>query len=129
MAQGICFADPEQPGQFVAARLIRDGRIKRATSASAGRTSPLHRKQVRYYDLPADTGVLVLSAEPDSPAAKAGLREGDVVIDFDGRPVETIDDLQRLLTEDRAGAKAVMTVLRREQKLALDVIPVELKPA
>jgi S1-C subfamily serine protease len=128
MAQGICFAVPSNLAVFVASRLIRDGRIKRAYVGIGGQNVTLHRKQIRYYDLPTETGVLVLSIEPNSPAAAAGLREGDVIIDFDGRPIETIDDLQRQLTDERTGTSAKMTLLRREQKLTVDVVPVESKP-
>src|SRR5205085_6884006 len=84
-AQGICFAIPGNTAQFVASRLIRDGRVKRSYIGVGGQNVPLHRRVVRYYDLPVESGVMVLSIEPGSPAEKAGLREHDVVVELHGQ--------------------------------------------
>ena len=124
-AQGICFAIPGQTAQFIASRLIRDGRVKRSYIGVGGQNVPLHRRVVRYYDLNVETGVMVLGTEPDSPAAKAGLIEGDVIIELHGQPVRSIDDLQRLLTDERVGVTVPLVVIRRTEKLTLDVTPAE----
>jgi S1-C subfamily serine protease len=124
-AQGICFAIPGNTAQFVASRLIRDGRIKRSYIGVAGQNVPLHRRVVRYFDLPYETGMLVVGIEPDSPAQKADLQEGDVIIELDGRPVRDIDDLQRLLTDERVGVEIPMVALRRTEKRDLRITPVE----
>ncbi|HSV15293.1 MAG TPA: trypsin-like peptidase domain-containing protein [Tepidisphaeraceae bacterium] len=126
MAQGICFAIPANTAQFVAARLIRDGKIRRSYIGFAGQNVPLHRKVVRFHKLDVDTGVLVVGLEPDSPARQAGLREGDVIVSFDGKPIFTIDDIQRLLTAERVGAKLPLTVIRGGTELqTFDVVPLE----
>ena len=65
------------------------------------------------------------SVEPESPAARAELEEGDIVISFDGIPVAGIDDLHRLLTDRRVGQAAEVVVLRRTEKLTLSIVPVE----
>jgi S1-C subfamily serine protease len=127
-AQGICFAIPANTAQFVAARLIRDGRIKRSFIGIAGQNVPLHRRVVRFFKLEVETGVLVVGMEDDTPAKKAGLTEGDIVIELDGKPVRNIDDLQRLLTDERVGVSIPMVILRRTEKLTLDVTPAESKP-
>jgi S1-C subfamily serine protease len=124
-AQGICFAIPINTAKWVATRLMRDGRVKRSYVGLGGQNVPLHRKVVRYYDLPVDSGVLVLTIEPDSPAARAGLRQHDVIVSFDGAPISGIDDLQRQLTEDRVGKPCVMTVVRHTEKAELTVVPAE----
>jgi len=124
-AQGICFAIPVNTAKWVAARLIRDGRIKRSYIGVGGQNVPLHRKIVRFYNLENDGGVLVLNVEPNSPAAAAGLREADVIITLDGHTIETIDDLQRQLTEERVGQPITMTIIRRTDKLDLPVTPGE----
>jgi S1-C subfamily serine protease len=124
-AQGICFAIPINTAKWVAARLIRDGRIKRSYIGVGGQNVPLHRKIVRYYNLDNSGGVLVLGVEPNSPAAAAGLQDGDIIIGFNEAVVETIDDLQRQLTDERCGESCKLHVIRRTEKLALDVRPSE----
>jgi len=123
-AQGICFAIGINTAKFVAARLIRDGRITRSYIGVAGQSVPLHRRLVRFYDLPVESGVLVLSVEEGSPAAKAALRDGDVIIGYGDTPVSTVDDLHRLLTEEEVGRSSVLTVIRGTEKLHLSVVPV-----
>ena len=124
-AQGICFAIGINTAKFVASRLLRDGRIRRSYIGVSAQTVPIHRRLVRYYDLPKETGVVVLSTEPDSPAKRAGLREGDVVIALAGQPVAGVDDLHRLLSDVRSSGKTELTVLRGTEKLSLAIVPEE----
>ena len=126
-AQGLCFAIPSNTAKFVASRLLRDGRITRSYIGVAGQNVPLHRRIVRFYNLPADTGVLVAGVEPNSPAQQAGVREGDLLVEFDGKPITTIDDLQRLLTDDRLGAAYDALIIRRTEKFLLKITPAESK--
>src|SRR4030095_3413283 len=79
-AQGICFAIASNTAKLVAGWLIRDGRIRRSYIGVAGQNVPLHRGIIRFYNLPLETGVLVVSVEKDSPAQRAGLREGDIIV-------------------------------------------------
>jgi S1-C subfamily serine protease len=99
-AQGLCFATSIDMGKFVAARLIRDGRVIRSFIGVAGQNVTLPRRFVRYYGLPAESAVMVVSFEPDSPARRAGLEEGDLIIEFDGKTIVGIDDLHKLLTDE-----------------------------
>jgi S1-C subfamily serine protease len=124
-AQGICFAIPAATAQFVAARLIRFGRIKRSYVGVAGQDVPLHRRIVRFYKLGEESGVMVVGIEPGSPAATAGLLEGDVIVEADGSPVRHIDDLHKLMTEDRVGVPVRFTVIRRTEKVDVVVTPAE----
>src|SRR5499427_2084044 len=80
LAQGLCFAIGINTAKFVASRLLRDGRIRRSYIGVEAQTVPLHRRLIRFYDLPQETGVVVMSVGNGSPAWKAGLREGDVII-------------------------------------------------
>jgi S1-C subfamily serine protease len=126
-AQGICFAIGINTAKFVAARLIRDGRITRSYIGVAGQSVPLHRRLVRFYDLPVESGVLVLSVEEGSPAAKSAARDGDVIIAYGATPVSTVDDLHRLLTEDEVGKASELTVIRGTEKLHLPIVPVPVR--
>jgi S1-C subfamily serine protease len=122
-AQGICFAIPSETALFVAGRLIRDGRIRRAWLGLGGRTAPLPRAIARAYGLGAETGVLVLSVEPKGPAAAAGVQDGDVIVVLAGTAVTGIDDLMRLLADGLVGKPVALVVIRRTERLELSVVP------
>ncbi|HEY7090669.1 MAG TPA: trypsin-like peptidase domain-containing protein [Tepidisphaeraceae bacterium] len=124
-AQGICFAIPVNTAKWVAARLMRDGRVRRSFVGIGGQNVPLHRRIVRFYNLDNNGGVLVLGIEPGSPAQAGGLQEGDIIISLEGHMIETIDDLQRQLTEERVGRPSSLIVIRRTEKLELKITPSE----
>ena len=124
-AQGICFAIGINTAKFVASRLLRDGRIRRSYIGVSGQTVPVHRRLVRFYDLPKEMGVVVLGVEENSPAKRAGLREADVIVALDGHPVAGVDDLHRVLTDVRVGVNSSLTVLRWTEKLELKIVPEE----
>lgn len=121
-AQGICFAIAINTAKFVASRLIRDGRIRRGHIGVAGQNVPLPRRIVRFHKTPAETGILIVSIAPDSPARRAGLREGDILLSYDGQPTPGVDDLHRLLTETRVGVPASLTILRGVEKRTLQIV-------
>ncbi|HMH06952.1 MAG TPA: trypsin-like peptidase domain-containing protein [Terriglobales bacterium] len=124
-AQGLCFAIGINTAKFVAGRLLQDGRIRRSYIGVEAQTVPLHRRLVRFYNLPQETGVVVSSVTGGSPAQKAGLREGDVIVALEGKPVAGVDDLHRLLTDARVGMSSSFTVMRWTDKLELKVVPEE----
>ena len=122
-AQGICFAIAINTAKFVAGRLIKDGRIQRGFIGVAGQNVSLHRMLVRGHHLPVSSGVFVAGIEPDSPAARAGLREGDLIVGFNDQPIPDIDALHRALTDYESRARANLTVLRGTEKIVLDIVP------
>lgn len=124
-AQGICFATSVDTAKFVASRLIRDGKVSRSYIGLAGQNVPLPRRLVRYYNLPVESGIMVISYDANSPAKKAGILEGDVIVGFDDHPISGIDELHRLLTEDRIGQRSSLVVIRGTEKLTLNVVPQE----
>jgi S1-C subfamily serine protease len=124
-AQGICFAIAVDTAKFVAARLIRDGRIRRSYIGVAGQNVPLPRRLVRHYNLPKENGILIVSFDKDSPAALAGLKEGDVIVEFGKTPVEGIDELHRLLTDEVVSVRQWVTVIRGTEKLNISIVPAE----
>jgi S1-C subfamily serine protease len=125
-AQGICFAIASNTAQFVAAWLIKEGRLRRAWLGLHGQTAPVHVRIARHLGLKTPQGVLVLNVEPDSPAARAGLREGDLLTGFKGRTVTSLDDLQRLLVGSEIGLKSTLTIIRHTFRLELEVVPGEM---
>ncbi len=124
-AQGICFAIAVNTAKYVAGLLIRDGRVRRSRIGAAVQSVALPQAVVRRHDLSGEGGVLVASIEPGGPADRAGVEEGDVIVDLDGHPVSGIDDLHRLLTEDRVGIWTRLGLLRGTDRLALEIIPGE----
>jgi len=119
-AQGICFAIAVDMAKLVAGRLIRDGKIRRSYIGVAGENVPLARRLVRFFNLPVESGVRVASTEPGGAAEKAGLNAGE--------PIAGIDDLHRLLTGETIGVAAALTVIRRTEKILLDIVPEESRP-
>jgi S1-C subfamily serine protease len=128
-AQGICFAIASSTAEFVAAWLIKEGRIRRSWIGVAGQNVPVHPRVVRFHRLPVKHGVLVVGLEPGSPAGRADLREGDIIVAFEGEPVSGIDELHRHLVAMVIGVPVQLTVIRHTEKLNLTVTPEELAPA
>src|SRR6266446_267062 len=124
-AQGICFAIASNTAKLVAGWLIRDGRIRRSYIGVAGQNVPLHRRVIRFYNLPLETGVLVVSVEKDSPAQRAGLREGDIIVGFNDQPIGSVHDLHKILVGEQIGLSASLTVIRHTEKLELPILPAE----
>jgi S1-C subfamily serine protease len=124
-AQGICFAIASNTARLVAGWLIRDGKIRRSYIGVAGQNVPLHRRVVRFYDLPLETGVHVVSVEKNSPAERARLREGDLIIAFNSQPIGSVHDLHKVLVGEQIGVSASLTVIRHTEKLELPILPAE----
>src|SRR6266436_109295 len=124
-AQGICFAIASNTAKLVAGWLIRDGRIRRGYIGVAGQNVPIHRRIVRFYGLPLETGVLVVSVDKKSPAERAGLREGDLIVAFNGQPVESVHDLHKILVGEQIGVSAGLTIIRNTEKMELPILPAE----
>jgi S1-C subfamily serine protease len=125
-AQGICFAIAIDTAKFVAGKLLREGRIRRGFIGIAGQNVSIPRQIVRYYNLPIENGVLIVSFdEKNSPARAVGLREGDIIIEFAGRTVSGIDELHKLLTENEIERRQKIVVLRGNKKLDFEVVPQE----
>ncbi len=125
-AHGLSFAIASSTARFVAGRLIRDGRLRRSYIGVAGQTVPVPRALSRFHRLAIASGVLVASIDPNSPAAAAGLKDGDIIVGFADEIVSAVDALHRQLTGERVGVATKVTVLRRGERRALTVVPTEL---
>jgi S1-C subfamily serine protease len=125
-AQGLCFAIASNIARFVASWLIRDGRLRRSFIGVVGQNVPIPRALARAYQLAVSAGVLVVSVEAGSPAVRADVRKGDVILALAERPIGGVDDLHRCLTGDRINRPTALTVLRGPERRVLSVVPEEL---
>jgi S1-C subfamily serine protease len=128
-AQGICFAIASNTAKFVAGWLIKDGRIRRSYIGVAGQNVPIHRRIVRFYGLPLETAVLVVSVEKKSPAERAGLRHGDLIVAFNGQPIGTVHHLHKVLVGEQINVSSNLTIIRHTEKLDLAILPAESRAA
>ena len=124
-AQGICFAIGVDTAKHVTGLLVRDGRIRRSYIGVGGQNTKVHRRLVRHHHLQADSGLLVVNVEPDGPGDRAGLREGDVIVEFDGHSVSGIDSLHKMLSEDKIGRGSRLRLLRHTESLEVQIVPAE----
>ena len=124
-AQGLCFAVASSTARFVAMRLMADGRIRRSYIGVGGQNTSVPREQARANGLAVASGVLVLSIEPRSPASRAGLAEGDVILSLGDHPVAGVDDLHRHLTDEQIGVSLPLTALRRGRRIRMTIEPAE----
>jgi S1-C subfamily serine protease len=127
--QGLCFAIASNTARFVAARLMRDGCIRRSYIGVAGQNVPIPRALARAHQLAVLSGVLVVTLEPKSPAADGGVREGDIILAFAGQAISAIDDLHRHLSEDRIGEPSSVTILRGRERRQITIVPAESRRA
>ncbi len=125
LAQGIGFAISASTAKWVVSRLLTEGRVRRAYLGIAGRQRPLHRRLVRFYSLAKDQAVEVMEVNPKSPADRAGLQGGDLIVAINEQPASSVDDLHRFLSEWPIGRAFSLTVLRGQERIRIEVIPAE----
>jgi S1-C subfamily serine protease len=126
IGQGLGLAVPiDQTTRRIVAELMSDGRVRRAFVGIAGQARPLPPKAVRLTGQ--RHGIEVAEVVEDSPAALAGVRRGDIVVELDGTPTRDVTDLQRLMTGDVIGRTIALTVLRAQGAVVLDLVPRELE--
>jgi S1-C subfamily serine protease len=125
--QGIAFAVPINTARYVVSSLLRDGRVRRSHLGVAGQDTPIPRRLVRTHQLPNERGITVTAVSENSAAAEAELRPGDVIVEFAGEPVRGVDDLHRLLTEERIGQLVATKLLRRGELRRVLVTPREVR--
>ncbi|SMG03085.1 DegQ family serine endoprotease [Burkholderia singularis] len=116
---GISFAIPIDEAMRVAEQLKASGKVTRGRIAIA--IGEVTKDVADSIGLPKAEGALVSSVEPGGPADKAGLQPGDIILKFNGRPVDTASDLPRMVGDTKPGAKATVTVWRKGQSRDLPI--------
>lgn len=106
---------------------MKNGKIKRGYIGIGGQNVPVHKRIVRYFQLPVENGVLIIELDNNGAAKASGLRDGDIIIEMDNNPVTSMDDLHKLLTEDSIGRSSNITVIRYNEKLSFNIVPGESK--
>src|ERR1051325_718821 len=124
-AQGICFAIGSNTAKFVAGWLIKDGKIRRRYIGVAGPNVPIHRPILPVSGLTLETGVLVASVEKNSPAERAGLRAGDLIIAFNNQPIGSVHHLHKVLVGEQINVTSSLTIIRHTEKLEVPILPAE----
>jgi len=117
---------PSKTVKTVIDQLVTEGRVRRAYLGIAGQPVQLSTRLAQKTGLSQDSGIMLYSVEDESPADKAHLNMGDILVSFAGKPVEDLDDLHRTLMSDQIGKPVQVEVLRGGQKLDLTVTPSEL---
>jgi len=111
-AQSICFAVAVDTAAWVIPQLLRHGRVRRGYLGLGGQSVALDRRVVVHHGLEQTHGVRVVSIDPQSPAALAGLRQGDVVLGLDGERIDSVDALHQALGESRIHRDCAVKFLR-----------------
>jgi S1-C subfamily serine protease len=124
-AQGICFAVASNTANFVLGELVRHGRVRRAFIGIAAQQFMLSRRLRHAAALAQESAVMIASVEAGSPAERAGLRSGDVILALDGTAVTGADDLIRLLAGDKIGHAVEIEILRKGTRRVLSLVPDE----
>jgi S1-C subfamily serine protease len=122
-AQGLCFAIGIDTAKYIVGQILQHGRVRRSWIGIAAQNVPLPRRIIYEYKLPAPSGVMATNIDPDGPAAKGGVREGDIVLRFAGESIGAIDELHKVLTSERVGKPQPVLVLRGASLLDLTVVP------
>ena len=124
-AQGIGFAISINVAKDVVRDIMLYGSYARSWLGITGMS--VNKRLAEYYDLPVKRGVLVVGVASGSPASKADIKRGDIVLEFDNRQVYGIEDLQKILLEKKPGYECWVTILRGLRKLRI-MITLEREP-
>jgi len=125
VAQGIGFSIPSDTAKWVVSQLLTLGRVRRGHLGIAAQQRPLPRRLVRFLGLEAESGVEVVSVAPHSPASRGGVREGDIIVSINGHKTAGVDHIHRFLAEWPVGDTVKLTLIRGQDRIEIEVVPVE----
>lgn len=125
--QGLCFAVASNLAKFVVGKLILEGRVRRGMLGIGAQAVQLPAKWLNALEIPTKGGIQIQSVEPGAPADKAGLRVGDIIVQFEGKPVDSIDSLHKVLDEASIGRSINLWILRDGALKSLSAVPAEMR--
>ena len=124
-AQGICFAVAANTASFVLGELVRHGRVRRAYIGIAAQQFTLSRRRQLAAALAQESAVMVATVEPASPADRAGIAAGDIILALDGTAVTGADDLIRILAGEKIGRTVEVETLHNGSRRSVSLVPGE----
>ncbi len=128
MAQGIGFSIPSDTARWVVSRLLVHGHVRRSSLGISAQNRPLNRRLAHFHHLQNNYGVEVAGSDPDGPAGRAGIREGDLIVSINGQKTESVDDIHRILAEWPEGNSLPIAIIRGQDLLDINIVPVETVP-
>jgi S1-C subfamily serine protease len=128
-AQGLCFTISINTAKDIAMELIKEGFVKRAFLGIMSQVVELNKKVIQFYHLKNQRALFVVSVEKGSPAESAGIKDGDFIVAFNDDVIQTTDELFKLLTKEKILYDQRITIIRNNEKIELDITPVQVKSA
>ena len=125
--QGLCFAVASNLAKLIVGKLILEGRVRRGMLGIGAQAVPLPTKWLNALEINTKGGIQVQGLESGGPADKAGLRAGDIIVQFEGKPVDSIDTLHKVLDEDSIGRSISLWVLRDGNLKSMTAVPAEMR--
>jgi S1-C subfamily serine protease len=126
-AQGLCFAVSSNLSSHVAGKIIMEGKVRRAYIGIAGQLVNLTERMIAANKLQKNTGVYIFELIADANVYNNELRVGDIIVELDGKPVGSVDDMHKLFSYEMIGVRKQVGVLREGHKHYVNIIPGEMK--
>ena len=126
-AQGLCFAVSSNLAAYIAGQLIINGKVRRAQLGVAAQSVNLSPRMIGANQLRTQVGLYVIEIIPVPGTDNNQLRVADIIVEFEGKPVATLDDLRKYLTEEVIGKRIELGVLRGGRKQVISLTAAELK--
>jgi len=126
-AQGLSFSVDINTAKEIATQLLKDGKVFKAYLGIALQEVQVNQKILRHYHLPNHKGLFVVSMEPESPASRSQLKEGDIIVSFNDKPVNTLHELFKELTKKEILTAVDISVVRHTEMLNFTVFPTQKK--
>lgn len=123
-AQGLSFSVDINTAKEIATQLLKDGKVFKAYLGISLQEIPINQKILRHYHLPNRKGLFVAGMEPESPASRSQLQEGDIIVSFHGKVINTMHELFKELTKKNILAEVEISVIRHTELLNFSIFPV-----